>query len=63
MKIRLCHCYVICHSAIDDITGPVCDGTTGHQSIPVARGDWSGASVVQCAAIPSPVDSPHKKSV
>ena len=22
MKVRLCHCYVICHSVIDDITGP-----------------------------------------
>ena len=44
MKNRLCHCYVICHSVIDDITGPVCGETTGHQMIPVARGDWSEAS-------------------
>ena len=62
MKVRLCHCYVICHSVIDDVAGPVCGETTGHQRIPVARSHWSGALVVQCAAIPSPVDSPHRKS-
>ena len=60
MKVRLCHCYVICHSVIDDVAGPVCGETTGHQRILVARSHWSGALVVQCAAIPSPVDSPHK---
>ena len=45
---------------IDDITGPVCGETTGHRRIPVARDHWSGASVVQCVAIPTPLDSPHK---
>ena len=24
MKVRICHCYVICHSVIDDITGSAC---------------------------------------
>ena len=46
MKHRLCYCYVICHSVIDDIIVPVCGETTSHQ----------------CAAIPSPVDSPHNSS-
>ena len=41
MKLRLCYCYVICHSVIDDIIVPVCDETTGHQWIPVARDHWS----------------------
>ena len=45
-----------------DLTVPVCGKTTGHQLIPVARGHWSWTLVVQCAAIPPPVDSPHKSS-
>ena len=62
MKLRFCCCYVICHSAIGDIIVPVCGETTGHQWIPVARDHWSWTLVVQCAAIPSPVDSSHKRS-
>ena len=61
MKLRLCYCDVICHSVIDDIVVPVCGETIGHLWIPVARGHWSGALEVWCAAIPSPVDSPHKR--
>ena len=60
MKLRLCYCYIICHSVMDDINGLVCDKTTGHQWIPVPRDHWSGALVVQYAAIPSPVVS-HTK--
>ena len=62
MKLILYYCYAIFHSVIDDITGPVCGETTGHLWIPVARDYWSGALVVQCAAIPSPLDSPNKRS-
>ena len=62
MKLRLYYCYVTCPLVIDDITVPVCGETTGHQWIPVARGHWSWTLVVQCAAIPPPVDSPHKSS-
>ena len=62
MKLRLCYCNVICHSVMDDINGPVCDETAGHQWFPVARDHWLGALVVQCAVISSPVDSPHKSS-
>ena len=61
MKPRLCYCYVICISVIDDIIAPVCGETTGHLWIPVVRAPWSGTLVVQCAANPSPVDSPHKR--
>ena len=61
MKLRLCYCCVICHSVLDDITGPACGESTGHQSIPVARFHWSAVLVVQRAAIPSPEDSPHKR--
>ena len=57
MTLRLFSCYVIHHSVIDDITGPVRRKTTGHQWFPVARDHWSGALVVQCTAIPS-----HKMS-
>ena len=58
MKLILCYCYVIWHSVIDYISGPVCGETTGHQWIPVAC-----VLVVQCATISSPVVSPHKMSV
>ena len=62
MKLRLYYCNVTCHLVIDDITLPMCGETIGHQWIPVARGHWSWTLVVQCAAIPPPVDSPHKSS-
>ena len=60
MKLRLCYCYVICHSVIDDIIVPVC---TGHQWIPVARDHWGWTLAVQYAAIPLLVDSSHKLDV
>ena len=53
---------VICHSVINDIIVPLCGETIGHQWIPVARDHWSLTLVVQCAAIPSPVESSHKSS-
>ena len=57
MKLTPCLCYVICHSLTDDITGPVCGVTTGHQWIPIAMDHWRGSS------FGGPVDSPHKRSV
>ena len=63
MKLRLCYCYIFFKSVIDDIVVSVCGETTSHQWIPVARDHWRNETlVVQCAAIPSPVDSPHKSS-
>ena len=62
MKLRLCYCYVIYRSVIDDIIFHVCGETTAHQWIPVVRDHWSWTLMVQCAAIPSPVDSSHKIS-
>ena len=59
----LCYCYAICHSVINYVSGPVCGRTTCHQWIPVARDHWSGALVVQCAAIPSPVDPPPPQKI
>ena len=62
MKFRLCYCYVICHSVIDDIIVPVCGENIYYQWISVARDHWSWTLVVQSAAISSPVDSSHKSS-
>ena len=33
IKLRLCYCYVICHSVIDNITGPVCGEITDHHAV------------------------------
>ena len=62
MNLRLCYSYVICTSVIDVFTVPVCGETICHQWILVARDHWSGALMVQCAVIPSPVDSNHERS-
>ena len=51
VKLILCHCYEICHSVIDDITGPECGETISHQWIPVANDHWSGALMLQCVAM------------
>ena len=51
VKLILCHCYEICHSVIDDITGPECGETISHQWIPVANDYWSGALMLQCVAM------------
>ena len=35
MKLKLCYCYVICHSVIDAVAGPVCGETTVTSEFPL----------------------------